>query len=147
MKKIGSSALCLIITAALFAQPPASSKETDQFTQLLDGSRPGAPHLRLAAPSGKWEFQDTKRSFVKGTVTRSAAYDGRFFMVETTGGRLQLPVADGKMKEDNFKSLMIEGYDNPRGKYVAVVINNHIGSDIQMQWGEYDSGARAFSYT
>lgn len=41
---------------------------------------------------------------------------------------------------------MIEGYDNPRGKYVAVAINNHIGSDIEMQWGEYDSVGRTFSY-
>jgi hypothetical protein len=129
----------MLITATAFAQDST-------FQQMLDFSRPGIKHAVLGRISGTWSFQDTKRSFVKGTLTRKSIYDGRFYIVEITGGRLQVPVANGKTKEDNYRQMLIEGYDNGRMKFVAISINNHIGSDIEMEMGNYDSIAKSFTY-
>jgi hypothetical protein len=59
---------------------------------------------------------------------------------------LPLPIADGKMKEDNYRSMQIEGYDNARMKFYTTSINNHICSDIQMQTSNYDAGRKDFTY-
>lgn len=140
---------CGLMLAAMvqpsFAQN--KQKEDDGMSKLLDYSRPGANHKLLDPLAGKWHFQDAKLSFVKGTLTRKPIYNGRFYMVEITGGKLPVPVAGGKMKLDNYQEMHLEGYDNARKKFVATSINNHIGSDIQMQFGEYDPSKKAFIYT
>jgi len=120
--------------------------KADTLTQLLDFSRPGPAHQQLAALQGKWDFQDVKRAYVKGVLVRESIFDGRFYTVEITGGKLPLPVANGAMKEDNYKSLQWEGYDNARKAYFTTSINNHIGSDEQAQQGLYDSTAQVFTY-
>lgn len=129
----------LLATTTAFAQDST-------YQQLLDFSRPGTNHVLLGKIAGTWSFQDAKRSFVKGTLIRKPIYDGRFYTVEITGGRLPLPVGDGKMKEDNYRQMLIEGYDNGRKQFVAISINNHIGSDIEMEMGNYDPVAKAFTY-
>jgi hypothetical protein len=125
------------------AQAP---KQADTFTQLLDYSRPRAAHAELAKLAGTWSFQDVELAFVKGTLVRTPIYNGRFYSVEMTGGKLPVPVADGKMKEEFYQSMQIEGFDNPKKKYIATFINNHIGSDIQMQTGSFDPAKQAFTY-
>jgi len=139
MKQLLLIGQIVLITAKAFAQDST-------FQQMLDFSRPGINHAVLGRIAGTWSFQDKKLSFVKGTLTRKPIYDGRFYTVETTGGRLQVPIANGKMKEDNYRQMQIEGYDNGRMKFVATSINNHIGSDIEMQVGTYDSAAKSFTY-
>ncbi len=118
----------------------------DPFAQMLELSRPNIHHAALGVITGKWNFLDPQRPFIKGTVVRTPMYDGRFYRVEVTGGRLQVPIADGKMKEDNYRELELEGYDNGRQQFVSTSINNHIGSDIEMQMGTYDSVRRTFTY-
>ncbi|MBO9658179.1 MAG: DUF1579 family protein, partial [Chitinophagaceae bacterium] len=83
---------------------------------------------------------------VKGVLVRKEIFSGRFFSVEIKGGKLALPVANGEMKEDNYQSLQWEGFDNPRQMYFTTSINNHIGSDVQLQQGVYDSTAKTFTY-
>jgi len=139
MKRIFFLFFIALISAKGFGQDST-------FQQMLDFSRPGIKHALLGSISGTWSYQDTKRSFVKGMLIRKPIYDGRFYAVEITGGRLQVPVANGKMKEDNYRQMEIEGYDNGRMKFVATSINNHIGSDIEMEVGTYDSVAKSFTY-
>jgi hypothetical protein len=131
------------LSAASMAQAP---KQSDTMVKLLDYSRPGLPHAELGKLAGTWSFQDAELAFVKGTLVRKAIYNGRFYSVEMTGGKLPVPVADGKMKEDFYQSMQIEGFDNPKMKYVTRSINNHIGSDIQMQTGTFDPVKQAFTY-
>ncbi len=123
-----------------------SKNNGDPFAQMLDLSRPNGHHLVLGSIAGKWAFQDAKLPFVKGTIIRKPLYDGRFYMVDLVGGKLQVPIADGKMKEDNYRGLQIEGYDNGRSAFVSISINNHIGSDVEMQMGTYDSTSKTFTY-
>jgi hypothetical protein len=130
-------------SSAVYAQAP---KQPDTMTQLLDYSRPGTAHAQLGKLAGTWLFQDAKLAFVKGTLVRKPIYNGRFYSVEMTGGKLPVPVAEGKMKEDFYQSMQIEGFDNPKKKYISTSINNHIGSDIQMQTGTFDPAGQAFTY-
>lgn len=142
--------LLILMPAFLMAQSKpadASKKENDVMTQLLDFSRPGENHAVLGLLSGTWAFQDAKLSFVKGTLVRKPIYNGRFYSVEITGGKLKVPVANGQMKEELYQGMQIEGYDNPAKKYVVVSVNNHIGSDIQEQAGIYDAAKKEFTYT
>ncbi|MEO3402757.1 DUF1579 family protein [Mucilaginibacter sp. CAU 1740] len=124
----------------------SSKKVGDVMTQMLDYSRPGKYHAILGKLAGTWHFQDAKLSFVKGTLIRKPIYNGRFYMIEITGGKLKVPVADGQMKEEAYQGMQIEGYDNPAAKYVTVSINNHIGSDIQEETGDYDAAKKQFTY-
>lgn len=142
----------LLLVLPARAQSPNGGKnpkvpENDVMTQLLDYSRPGANHALLSPLVGTWRFQDPKRPYVQGTVVRKPLYEGRFYTVEIIGGKLPLPVADGQMKEDNYRGLQIEGYDNGRRQFVTSALNNHIGSDIEQQWGRYDPATRTFTYT
>ncbi|MCF0055118.1 DUF1579 family protein [Dyadobacter sp. CY356] len=121
-------------------------KRNDDMKLMLAYSGPGKYHMLLDQLAGIWKFSDPKRPFVKGILTRTPIYDGRFYSIEITGGKLALPVADGKLQEGNYQNLLIEGYDNVKGKFVTISINNHIGSGIQMQEGTFDPNKKAFIY-
>lgn len=143
----------LQLTVPAFSQISSNSRksestrnENDTMKQMLDYSRPGNLHAILDQLTGTWNFMDPKRPFIKGTLIRKSIYDGRFYTVEITGGKLPLPVKDGKMKDGNYQNLQIEGYDNPKAKFVTTSINNHIGSNIEMQIGSFDLEKKAFTY-
>ncbi|MFC6196209.1 DUF1579 family protein [Dyadobacter subterraneus] len=144
--------LLLSITTT-FAQLPSNANkqgntknENDIMTRMLDYSGPSENHAILDQLAGKWNFMDPKRSFIKGTLSRKPIYDGRFYIVEITGGKLPLPVGNGKMKDGNYQNLQIEGYDNPKAKFVTTSVNNHIGSDIEMQIGSFNKEKNTFTY-
>jgi hypothetical protein len=145
--------LLLLSVATAAAQESAANKkpatapaQNEKMQQLLDFSRPGSSHALLGTLVGTWNFQDAARPFVKGTLRRTPMYEGRFYNVEITGGKLPISVADGKMKEANYQGLQLEGYDNVRKQFVTTAINNHIGSDMEVQMGTYDAAKRAFTY-
>jgi hypothetical protein len=138
--------LLLNIAFTVRAQDAGAKTTNDPMVQMLALSGPGNNHRYLEQLAGNWSFQDARLKFVKGTLVRKPIYDGRFYMVEITGGKLQLPVADGKMKEGNYQSMQIEGFDNAKGKFVTASINNHIGSDIQQQTGSYTAEKKEFYY-
>ena len=81
----------------------------------------------------------------KGTATRKAIMDGRFFIAEHSG-KFQMPGADGKMKDMNFKGMAIEGYDNVKKKFVSSWIDS-MGTMIMNSEGTYDAAAKTFTYT
>src|SRR5829696_4398759 len=88
-----------------------SSSGDDTFSKMLDYSRPGKYHQLLADLVGSWRFTGshfdwvdsvTSKVAVKlfGTAVRKSFANGRFFIVEaTTGGKIQLPIQNGKMVE------------------------------------------------
>jgi hypothetical protein len=143
---ITAGLLCYLLIGLHATSIAQASKHTDTMQQLLEYSRPGKAHAQLAKLAGTWSFQDAKLAFVKGTLVRKPIYNGRFYSVEMTGGKLPVPVADGKMKEEFYQSMQVEGFDNPKMKYITTSINNHIGSDMQMQTGTFDPAKQAFTY-
>ena len=64
----------------------------------------------------------------------------------TTGGKIQLPVQNGKMVEDYGKGIQTEGYNNVKQKFQLSYINNHIGSDIWFLEGNYDSTTKTTTF-
>jgi len=133
--------------------------QTKKDSSILDYSRPGPHHQLLADLVGTWTFQgkfysgnsnpDSNKVVgeFSGTLVRKPFGDGRFFIVEWTGGKIQMPVQDGKMKEAASQRIEIEGYDNVKNKFVFTYINNHIGSGIVLAEGYYDSTAKTIVYT
>lgn len=139
--KVSSVAAFLVLFFCSFA-----IAQNSDMTKMLDYSRPGTAHELLGQLSGNWKFQDAKLAFVKGTLVRKAIFNGRFYSVEITGGKLQVPIAGGQMKEENYQCLQTEGFDNIRNKYFTTSVNNHIGTEIQYQSGSYDSAKKQLIY-
>jgi Protein of unknown function (DUF1579) len=145
------ASITLLITITLSAQ-----NKTD--SSVLDYSRPGKYHRILADLAGEWTFKgrhlsgnpdhDSSKVTLEfnGSLVRKSFANGRFFIVELTGGKLQIPIQDGKMKEENAQSIETEGYDNVKKKFVLTFINNHIGSGIVFSEGGYDSTTRTIIY-
>jgi hypothetical protein len=140
--KITFAIIFIFSQISLFAQSKSTNEE---MVKMLEFSRPAEMHQLLQQLVGTWNFQDAKLAFVKGTLTRTSRYNNRFFDVEITGGKLQLPISGG-MKEDNYRSFQLEGYDNVRKQFVTISVNNHIGSDIQEQTGHYDAAHKQLIY-
>ena len=144
--------LATTIGASSFAQgkDASSAKGNNTFNQKLDYSRPGKYHQLLADLAGTWDFKarhysgnpdpDSNKVVIEfgGSLTRKPFANGRFFTVELTGGKLQIPIQDGKMKEENASSMETEGYDNVKNKFNLTFVNNHIGSAIVFSEGRYD---------
>lgn len=135
-----------------------SSNGDDTLNKMLDYSRPGKYHQLLADLVGSWRFTGSHFDWVDsvtsrvgmklfGTAVRKPFAKGRFFIVElTTGGKIQLPIQDGKMIEDYAKAIQTEGYDNVKNKYQISYINSHIGSGIWNFEGTYDSTTRTITF-
>ena len=120
--------------------------------KMVELGKPGENHRLLAGMAGNWSYTvkmwmdpTAKPQESKGTATRKAIMDGRFFIAEHSGN-FQMPGADGKMKDMNFKGMAIEGYDNVKQKFVVAWIDN-TGTMILNSEGTYDATAKTFTYT
>src|SRR3569833_1404599 len=136
----------ITLTACMATGHAFGQDKNAAFNKMLSFSGPGRGHEALGRLAGTWAFQDAKLAFVKGTLTRKPMYEGRFYTVEITGGKLMIPVANGQMKEANYQGTQIEGFDNVKAVYTTVSVNNHIGSDIQMESGKFDTVSATFTY-
>lgn len=148
--------LSTFITITVNSIPIFAQSKKD--STALDYSHPGKYHRLLAELIGEWTFQarrfsgnpnpDSNKVILEfsGSFVRKPFADGRFFFVELTGGKIELPVQDGKMKEGNVQDVETEGYDNVKKKFVFTFINNHIGSGIIYSEGNYDPTTKTISY-
>jgi hypothetical protein len=134
-------------TKVMPTQPSAADME-----KMMELGKPGENHKVLAGMAGNWSYTvkmwmdpTAKPQESKGTATRKAIMDGRFFIAEHSG-KFQMPGADGKMKDMTFKGMAIEGYDNVKQKFVVAWIDN-TGTMILNSEGTYDAAAKTFTYT
>src|SRR3989440_3769958 len=81
----------------------------------------------------------------KGTAVRKSMMGGRYVAMDVTG-KMQMPGADGKPKDFEFKGQGIEGYDNVKKKFVGTWMDN-MGTGIMMTEGNYDPATKTFNYT
>jgi hypothetical protein len=120
--------ITLAVLSVLIMTPTIAQNKKD--SSALDYSRPSAYHQLLAHLVGTWMFQgkfysghsnpDSNKVVggFNGSLVRKPFADGRFFIVELTGGNIQMPIQDGKMKEVAAQLIEIEGYDNVKKKFV-----------------------------
>jgi len=136
--------------AATAAQPSAEEMQK-MMAQMMELSKLGENHKLLGEMAGSWAYTvkmwmdpTGKPQESKGTATRKAIMDGRFFIAEHSG-KFQMPGADGKMKDMNFKGMAIEGYDNVKKKFVSSWIDN-MGTMILSSESTYDAASKTFTY-
>src|SRR5437762_4463817 len=156
-----SDAATAIVPADTVAQPadskltthaqPSEADMKKMMEQMMELGKPGENHKLLAGMAGNWNYTVKmwmdpagKTQESKGTATRKAMMDGRFFVAEHSG-KFQMPGADGKMKDMNFKGMAIEGYDNVKKKFVVSWIDN-MGTMILTSEGTYDATSKTFTY-
>lgn len=132
----------------------SADKATDaaMMEQMMELAKLSDNHKLLASLAGTWTYtvkmwMDPKAPATesKGTATRKAIMDGRYFVGDFTG-KMQMPGADGKMKDMTFKGMSIEGYDNVKKKFISTWCDN-MGTGIMMSEGTYDPSAKTFTYT
>jgi Protein of unknown function (DUF1579) len=139
------------------SSPSASTGEPNEaelMKQLAEMSKLNENHKLLASLNGNWTFKikfwmnpnpSAPPQESSGTATRKSMMDGRFCVMDVTG-KMQMPGADGKMKDVTFKGQGIEGYDNVKKKFVGSWVDN-MGTGIELSEGTYDDATKTFTYT
>jgi hypothetical protein len=137
--------------------PAAVSGQPDQaemMNQMTELAKLNENHKLLASMAGTWSYTvqmwmnpdpNAKPEVSKGTAIRKSMMNGRFFVTDVTG-KMQMPGADGKMKDMTFKGMGIEGYDNVKKKFIGTWADN-MGTGIMMSEGDYDPATKTFTYT
>ena len=145
-----SPAMATSPATASAAQP----NPAEMMKQMTELSKLNENHKLLAELNGAWNYTikmwmnpdpNAKPQESKGTATRKSIMEGRYFVMDVTG-QMQMPGADGKMKNMTFKGMGMEGYDNVKKKFVASWIDN-MGTGIEFSEGTYDPASKSFTYT
>jgi hypothetical protein len=140
---------------AVPAQPAgAQPNPAEMMKQMMELSKLSENHKLLSSLDGTWNCNvkmwmdgDTskKPDVSKSTAVRKSIMDGRYVVMDVTG-KMQMPGADGKMKDITFKGMGMEGYDNVKKKFVGTWMDN-MGTGIMMSEGDYDPATKTFTYT
>ncbi len=142
---------------AVAASPAAAASATgapddaEMMKQMMELSKLNENHKLLAQMAGDWTYTmkmwmapDAPPTESKGTATRKAIMDGRYFTAHFDG-KAMMPGADGKPQEWDFHGMAIEGYDNVHQKFVSTWIDN-MSTGIFMSQGTYDPATKTFTY-
>ena len=140
--------------AAATAMPNASPNEAEMMKQMMEMAKLNENHKLLASLDGTWSYivkmwmdGDTskKPEESKGNAVRKSIMDGRYVVMNVTG-KMEMPGADGKMKDVTFKGQGTEGYDNVKKKFIGTWMDN-MGTGIMTSEGDYDPATKTFTYT
>ena len=121
------------------------------MAKMMELAQPGAQHKLLAELVGTWDYT-TKMWMApgappmetKGKAVREAVLGGRYFIAHASGP-MEMPGADGKMQNFEFKGMSVDGYDNVKQKFVSTWIDN-MGTGIMISEGTYDPASKTFTY-
>jgi hypothetical protein len=138
------------------APKPADAKPDDSqmMAIMMEMAKPGEKHKMMENSVGHWAYKtkfwmspdpSTPPMESGGTAVTKALMDGRYFQTEHTG-KFQMPGADGKMMDMEFKGMAIDGYDNGKAKFVSSWIDN-MGTGIMKAEGTYDAAAKTITYS
>ncbi|HEX7516603.1 MAG TPA: DUF1579 domain-containing protein [Chthoniobacterales bacterium] len=149
------------LEAAVSTIQPVEAKVTaDKATdaamtaKMMELAKLSDNHKLLAGMAGTWTYTvkmwmnpDPKAPATSstGSAVIKAIMDGRYFVGDFTG-KMQMPGADGKMKDMQFKGMSIDGYDNVKQKFVSTWCDN-MGTGVMMSEGTYDAASKTFTYT
>ena len=140
--------------AAAPAAATGQPSETEMMKQMMELSKLNDNHKLLARMEGTWDYAvkmwmnpdpKTAPSVSKGVAVRKPIMGGRFFTLDATS-MMEMPGADGKMQQMEFKGTALEGYDNVKKKFVSTWSDN-MGTGIMMSEGTYDAATKTFTYT
>jgi hypothetical protein len=162
-KVVAAVALSAAMSMPLIAQDSGAKKqekpaagqpdESQMMAMMMEMAKPGENHKLLAHGIGTWTYAvkmwmnpDPNAAPMEstGTVVTREVMGGRYIVREHTG-KMQMPGADGKMTDVEYKGMATEGYDNAKKKFVATYIDN-MGTGIMSMEGTYDSGTKSLTY-
>jgi hypothetical protein len=140
-----------LTTAAATEAKSAQPSEAEMMKQMMELGKPGENHKLLSDMAGTWTYTikmwmnpSAPPTSSTGSAVIKSVMDGRYFVGDFTG-KMQMPGADGKMKDMPFKGMSIDGYDNVKKKFVSTWCDN-MGTGIMMSDGTYDSASKTFAY-
>jgi len=143
-------------SGASAAQPATATGQPnpqEMMKQMMELSKQNENHKLLADMDGSWNYTikmwmnpdpNAKPQESKGSATRKSVMGGRYFVMDVTG-KMQMPGADGKMQDMDFKGMAVEGYDNVKKKFVSSWIDN-MGTGITYSEGTYDPASKSFTF-
>jgi hypothetical protein len=139
-------------TSTTAAAQPSAEEMQKMMAQMMELGKPGENHKLLAEMAGSWTYTmkmmmdptTGKPSESKGTATRKAMFDGRYFTFDVSG-KFQMPGKDGKPVNMDFKGMAIEGYDNVKKKFISSWIDN-MSTMMMNSEGTYDAATKTFTY-
>ena len=124
------------------------------MAMMMEMGKTNENHKLLGELAGNWNYTvkmwmdpsnpKAKPQESKGTSTRKAVMDGRYYVAEHSG-KFQMPGPDGKMQDMNFKGMALEGYDNAKKKFVSAWIDN-MSTMVMYSEGTYDPATKSFTY-
>jgi len=133
------------------AQEAKKANDGEMMAKMMELAQPGPEHKRLAGVVGTWSYTvkywfspDAPPNVSTGTAVAREVMSGRYFITEHTG-KMQMPGADGKMLETEFKGMSVEGFDNVKKKFVSSWIDN-MGTGIMNSEGTYDADSKTLTY-
>jgi hypothetical protein len=149
-----SAALTLPLMADDKKEEKSANKqpsESDMMAMMMDMAKPGGNHKLLEGGVGSWSYSvkwwmslDAPPMESTGTSVSRSVMGGRYLITDHTG-KMQLPGADGKMVDTEFKGMAVEGYDNTKKKFVSSWIDS-MGTGIMSMEGTYDPGTKTLTY-
>src|SRR3954471_20293903 len=148
--------LSAVISLPSLAQDKAKPEDkkpgdAEMMAMMMEMAKLGDNHKLLQKGVGTWSYTlkwwmdpDAAPTESKGTSVARAIMDGRYIITDHTG-KFQMPGADGKMTDMEFKGMAVEGYDNAKKKFVSSWIDN-MGTGIMNCEGTYDAATKTFTY-
>jgi len=150
--------MSLVISLSSFAEDKVAPKKDDKpasdaemTAMMMDMAKLGENHKLLASGVGTWNYvvkwwmdPSAAPSESTGVAVTKEVMGGRYFISDHTG-KMQMPGADGKMMDMEFKGMSTEGYDNAKKKFVSSWIDN-MGTGIVLSEGTYDVATKSFTY-
>jgi hypothetical protein len=156
-KYISALLLSAIVSLPSLAQDKEKKEdkkagEAEMMAMMMEMAKLGDNHKLLQEGAGTWSYKvkwwmnpDAAPTESKGTSVARAVMGGRYVITDHSG-KFQMPGADGKMTEMDFKGMATEGYDNPKKKFVSSWIDN-MGTGIMNSEGTYDPATKTLTYT
>ena len=122
--------------------PAAASQSPDAAKQMEQAIAPGAAHKALEPFIGEWNAEvkawmapGEAPSVSKGTAKATWILDGRYVQEEFTGDFMGQP----------FRGMSLTGYDNVRGKYRSVWVDN-MSTTIVTSEGDLDATGKTLTF-
>ncbi|MGO8928920.1 MAG: DUF1579 domain-containing protein [Limisphaerales bacterium] len=136
------------------AKPGGQPDEAQMMATMMELAKPGENHKLLEGLVGTWTYMSkfwmnpdpsAPPMEYPGKTVRKPIMGGRYVQAEHSG-KMQMPGADGRMMDTEFKGMEITGYDNVKKKFASSWVDN-MGTGIMQSEGTYDPATKTLTYT
>lgn len=135
----------MILTGSLPALAQDEAAMDPEMAAMMEAwekaATPGPNHEFMASFAGDWTFitkywmaPDSPPQESKGAMTSTSILGGRFMVDKATSEMMGQP----------FEGMGISGFDNAKGKFVSVWVDN-MGTGIMTSEGDYDPESKTMT--